>query len=395
MEKVGINKTIFVIYLGLLSIVGFLATDMYLPAFDQMRIDFNTTANSITATLSVYLAGFSIAQLLWGPIADKTGKLKAILLGMSIFSIATFGIYLTHNVYLLLVFRLIQAIGACSAAVSWQAIVIERYSRQEANRVFATIMPLVALSPALAPILGAYLMNYFSWRSIFLVLIFIALVLVVYTLIQIQVENREEVITKDKEEVQMGYFTFFKSKLYLGNVMMYGFCSAGFFAWLTGAPFFLKEMGLTESEIGLTFVPQTITFILGGYLCRWFVQKRDGQKLVLPLVLMYGVSMTAILVVYLLDMATLTMLLIPFSFMAFSNGALYPVIVAEALSYFPEVSGKAAALQNTLQMGICFLASAIVSIFSANALMATAWVMVGTVPFTLIAYKMSRSKLVG
>src|SRR5690554_1873241 len=164
------NKFHFLIYLALLSIIGFLATDMYLPAFDAMRSDLETTKNYIGASLTLFLGGFAIGQLIWGPISDKYGKPKAILLGLSIFVISSAGIFFTENVFMLLALRILQALGGCAAAVSWQALVIERYPENETNKVFASIMPLVALSPALAPLLGVWILQHFGWRYIFIIL---------------------------------------------------------------------------------------------------------------------------------------------------------------------------------------------------------------------------------
>lgn len=90
MVKEQKNNFLFFAYLAGLSIVGFLATDMYLPAFDKMRIDLNTTKSNISATLSLFLAGYAIAQLVWGPISDKLGKRKTILMGLSIFMVSSF-----------------------------------------------------------------------------------------------------------------------------------------------------------------------------------------------------------------------------------------------------------------------------------------------------------------
>jgi len=179
MPKQNKNSFFFLVYLAGLSIIGFLATDMYLPAFDKMRIDLDTTKSSISATLSLFLAGYAIAQLMWGPISDKLGKPKTIIIGLSIFTLSSLIIFITESVTVFLILRLIQAIGVCAAAVSWQALVIERYPKEETNRVFASIMPLVALSPALAPLLGVYLLNHFGWRSIFITLAGIAVLLIV------------------------------------------------------------------------------------------------------------------------------------------------------------------------------------------------------------------------
>jgi Bcr/CflA subfamily drug resistance transporter len=384
------NSFLFFVYLTGLSIIGFLATDMYLPAFDKMRIDLNTSKSSIAATMSLFLAGYAIAQLLWGPISDKAGKPKTVLMGLSIFTIASLGIYFTHNVSILLILRLVQAIGVCAAAVCWQAMVIERYPKEETNKVFASIMPLVALSPALAPLIGAFLLNHFTWRSIFIVLAILAVLLILYTLTIKEDKKTDHRPGKTADSSsERNYFSLLKSKKYLGNVLIYALCSATFFAWLTGSPFFLKELGYNESEIGFSFFPQTVAFLIGGYGYRSISTKIDGRKLIPALLIINGACCLSLYLITISITPTLTILLIPFCLMAFSNGACYPIVVAEALKSFPNNLGKAAALQNTIQLGICFLASAVVSLFSKNALLSTTIVMCCTIPFTFIAYRLS------
>lgn len=384
------NSFLFFIYLTGLSIIGFLATDMYLPAFDKMRIDLDTTKSSISATLSLFLAGYCIAQLLWGPISDKVGKPKTVLMGLSIFTVASLCIYFTENVTVLLVLRLVQAIGVCAAAVSWQALVIERYPKKQTNKIFASIMPLVALSPALAPLIGAFLLNYFGWRSIFIALAIIAVFLILYTftLIKDKTHTNQEgkPIIPASEKT---YLSLLKSKTYLGNVLIYALCSAAFFAWLTGSPFFLKELGYNESEIGFSFFPQTIAFLVGGYGYRSLTNKIEGKKLLPALLVLYSISCISLYLITILITPTLTILLVPFCMMAFANGACYPIVVAEALKQFPHNLGKAAAMQNTIQLGICFLASAIVSLFSKDALLSTTIVISCTVPFVYIGHRLT------
>ncbi|TCC96921.1 purine nucleoside transporter PunC [Pedobacter hiemivivus] len=384
------NSFLFFIYLVGLSIIGLLATDMYLPAFDKMRVDLGSTKSSIGATMSLFLAGYAIAQLIWGPISDKAGKPKTVLIGLSIFTIASVGIFFTESVNVLLLLRLVQAIGVCAAAVCWQALVIEKYPSEETNKIFASIMPLVALSPALAPVMGASLLNYFGWRSIFIALALISILLILYTLTikeeKIGDSHTAKPVNSTEERT---YLSLLRSKGYVGNVLIYALCSAAFFAWLTGCPFFLKELGYNESEIGFSFFPQTIAFLIGGYGYRSLSTKIEGKKLLPTLLILYSISCASLYLITISIKPTLTILLIPFCLMALVNGACYPIVVAAALKPFPHNSGKAAAMQNTIQLGICFLASAIVSLFSKDALLITTIVMAGTIPFVYLGHRLS------
>ncbi|SKC01839.1 drug resistance transporter, Bcr/CflA subfamily [Sphingobacterium nematocida] len=382
------SNFLFLVYLAGLSVIGFLATDMYLPAFDKMRADLDTSKNSISASLTLFLAGYAIAQLLWGPLADKIGKPRSILMGLGIFTAASLSIYFTYDVTVLLALRLVQAIGVCAAAVSWQALVIERYPAEQTNKVFATIMPLVALSPALAPLLGVFLLDHFNWRSIFIVLAFIALPLMIYTL---TLESKTTVgHGSEPKKKGESYIQLLQSRTYIGNVMIYAVCSGAFFAWLTGSPFFLKELGYNEGQIGFSFVPQTIAFMLGGYGYRALSDRMEGRRILPFLLVLYSVAVIGVLAITLITTPTLVMLLIPFCLMALANGACYPIVVAQAMKLFPNSLGKASALQNALQLGTCFLASGIVSLFSSNALLTTALVVVGTIPFVIIGFRLSK-----
>ena len=375
----------FMFYLAGLSMLGYLATDMYLPAFGAMQQELQTSASSISASLSIFLAGFAIAQLLWGPVSDKIGRKPVLLAGLGLFALGCLGILWVETAAQLLILRFVQAVGVCSAAVSWQALVVDRYRDGKANRVFATIMPLVALSPALAPLLGAWLLNHFSWRSIFVVLLAITLLLLIPTA-RLKERKKAASDTELKSKNAISFWQLLKSPVFSGNVMMFAACSAGFFAWLTGSPFILGDMGYSPNVIGLSYVPQTLAFLLGGFGCRSALSRMKGNTLLPWLLAGYAISMIALYLIATLTTPTLATLLIPFCLMALVNGACYPIIVANALTPFPANTGKAAALQNTLQLGLCFIASMMVSAYISQPLLATVTVMLSTVVLAAIGY---------
>jgi len=374
----------FMLYLAGLSMLGFLATDMYLPAFSAMQISLMTSPGMISASLSIFLGGFAIGQLLWGPLSDRIGRKPVLLLGLTLFAVGCLGVIWVENVRALLALRFLQAMGVCAAAVTWQAIVVDRFSADVAKKTFASIMPLVALSPALAPLLGAWVLNHFDWEAIFALLTAVAALLLIATF-----TLRENKPAEHKSAEKAGFGTLLKSRVYSGNVIIYAACSAGFFAWLTGSPFILSDMGYSPGVIGLSYVPQTIAFLLGGFGCRLLISKVDGNKILPWLLTGYGMSVAGLFCVAMFTDAGLVSLLIPFCFMALVNGAIYPIVVANALMPFPANTGKAAALQNTLQLGLCFLASLLVSAFIAQPLIATVTTMLSTLLLVVLGRWMS------
>ena len=313
----------FLVWLAGLSVLGFLATDMYLPAFAAIQADLQTPASAVSASLSLFLAGFAAAQLLWGPLSDRYGRKPVLLIGLTIFALGSLGMLWVENAATLLVLRFVQAVGVCAAAVIWQALVTDYYPSQKVNRIFATIMPLVGLSPALAPLLGSWLLVHFSWQAIFATLFAITVVLIlpIFWL---------KPTTKARNNSQDGltFTDLLRSKTYRGNVLIYAACSASFFAWLTGSPFILSEMGYSPAVIGLSYVPQTIAFLIGGYGCRAALQKWQGKQLLPWLLVLFAVSVIATWAAGFISHVSLVEILIPFCVMAIANGAIYPIVVA-------------------------------------------------------------------
>lgn len=373
----------FLVWLAGLSVLGFLATDMYLPAFAAIQQDLNTSAASVSASLSLFLAGFAIGQLFWGPLSDRYGRKPVLLSGLVIFAIGCLGMLWVQDATLMLALRFIQAIGVCAAAVTWQAMVTDYYPAHSTNRIFAAIMPLVGLSPALAPLLGSWLLVHFEWQAIFTVLFAITLLLMLPAL-RLKAAKKTVVGTQQK----LTFLALLRSREYSGNVLIYAACSASFFAWLTGSRFILHEMGYSPTVIGLSYVPQTIAFLVGGYGCRAALQKWSGQQILPWLLVIFSISVAATWLVGLQANATLVGLMIPFCAMAVVNGGIYPIVVAQALKPFPQATGRAAALQNTLQLGLCFIASLLVSTLIATPLQTTTSVMLISIVLAGIGYRM-------
>lgn len=376
----------FLVWLAGLSVLGFLATDMYLPAFAAMQQDLDTSAASISASLSLFLAGFALGQLFWGPLSDRYGRKPVLLSGLAIFAVGCLGMLWVQNATLMLALRFLQAIGVCAAAVTWQAMVTDYYPAQRTNRIFATIMPLVGLSPALAPLLGSWLLVHFEWQAIFATLFAITLLLMLPAL-RLKAAAKSATVTEKK----ITFLALLRSREYSGNVLIYAACSASFFAWLTGSPFILHEMGYGPTAIGLSYIPQTIAFLVGGYGCRALLQKWSGQQMLPWLLVIFAVSVAATWLVGLQTHASLVALMIPFCLMAVVNGGIYPIVVAQGLKPFPQATGRAAALQNTLQLGLCFLTSLLVSALIATPLLTTTSVMLVSILLAGVGYRLQQT----
>ncbi|MGL4895532.1 MAG: purine nucleoside transporter PunC [Shewanella sp.] len=367
---VNIKFFVFLFYLAMLSMLGFIATDMYLPAFKAIEGSFSSSPSQVAMSLTCFLAGLALGQLLYGPLVNKIGKRYALIVGLIIFALASLFIANSDSILMLNTARFFQAIGACSAGVIWQAIVVEQYDADKAQGIFSNIMPLVALSPALAPILGAYILNGFGWRAIFITLCVIAFLLILMTLYFVPSKAQQQ----HSEQSSVSYFQILKNTRYLGNVIIFGACSGAFFAYLTVWPIVMEQHGYQATEIGLSFIPQTIMFIVGGYASKLLI-KRLGADITLNVLLtIFTLCVTSIVLATLVFNAdTIFPLLISFSILAAANGAIYPIVVNGALQQFSQNAAKAAGLQNFLQISIAFGASSVVALWASAGEVAIGW----------------------
>lgn len=287
----------------------------------------------------------------------------------------------------MLVARFAQALGACSATVIWQAVVVDRYEGKVSERVFATIMPLVALSPALAPLAGAMLEHQFGWRSIFIALVGFGAVLSIMTLKETESANLTKKQEKVSVQLRRDYAQILSSKKFIGNMIIFAACSAAFFAYLTGSPFVMAAMGYSGADIGLSYAPQTVAFIVGGYGCRTLLNKYDSQQL-LPWILKLFFASVAVMFMISVqtEPTTIWPILVPFCFLAVANGAIYPLIISKALEDFKNCSATAAGLLNFLQTMVCFAASGLVSAFAVHGLITVTTAMFITGFVAVIGY---------
>ncbi len=388
MNSVSNTKYFFFLgYLALLSMLGFIATDMYLPAFKAIEDTMQATPAQVASSLTCFLAGLAIGQLLYGPLVQRIGKRNSLLIGLIIFAIASFSLASSDTVLSFNIARFFQALGACSAGVIWQAIVIEKYDSEKAQNVFSNIMPLVALSPALAPLLGAFILDISGWQSIFLLLTVLAAFLMLLTLAFVP---KETVHHEDVEvSAPISYWGILQNTKYLGNVIIFGACSGAFFAYLTVWPIVMEQHGFAAKEIGLSFIPQTIMFIVGGYASKILIRKVGGEKTLTIMLACFGLCVLSIVLSSLVFKAeSILPLLVAFSILAAANGAIYPIVVNCALQEFTKNAAKAAGLQNFLQMSIAFGASSLVALWAASGEVAIGWGILVCAILVFIGYKL-------
>ena len=174
-----LGATGLIILIALLSAFIPLSTDLYLPALPGMSAYFGVSADRINLTLTTFFIFFAMGTLLWGPLSDHYGRKPILLVGLGLYIIASALCAFAWSVNVLVLFRILQAVGGSAAGAVATAVVKDVYSGRKRESVLAIVQSMVTISPAVAPVLGAFLLRILSWRGVFWVLTGIGVVALV------------------------------------------------------------------------------------------------------------------------------------------------------------------------------------------------------------------------
>lgn len=166
-------STSWIMLLALLTALGPLSIDMYLPALPQMAKDFGVSTQMVANTLPAYFLGLAIGQLIYGPLSDRIGRKKPLYFGLSLYVVASLLCVLASNEWALIAARVLQALGGCVGVVIARAAIRDRLDMNASAQAFASMMIVMGVAPILAPTLGALVLSYFNWHAIFVFLMMI------------------------------------------------------------------------------------------------------------------------------------------------------------------------------------------------------------------------------
>lgn len=239
-------------FLALISAFPPLSTVLYLPALPQMVEALDTTQTSVNMTLSMFFLFYSVGLLFWGPLSEKFGRKPILLSGLTIYVVASLFCAFSQQVEQLIAGRIVQALGGSAATVVATAIVKDIYSGREREKVMATIMSMVIIAPMVAPVLGALLLKYTSWRTIFLMLAAIGAIALLGGML-----FRETLSEKFTGSVIGSWYRLLvvlKNLGFSSLLLIFSLAPIALMAFLASASYiYIDGFGLTEGQFSLFF----------------------------------------------------------------------------------------------------------------------------------------------
>ncbi|OKY52619.1 multidrug effflux MFS transporter [Megasphaera cerevisiae] len=253
------------VLLGMLTAIAPLSTDMYLPALPVMMNDFDVSPSMIQLTLTASMAGMAAGQIIAGPVSDDKGRRKPLIIGMALFAASTVGCIFSPSIYVFLLFRLVQGLSGGAGIVIARAITRDVCKGPALTRFFSMLMLVNGIAPILAPVIGGQILQFSTWKGIFVFLAFIGGILAVSSAVMpetLQVRHRASggVLASIK-----GFRHLFGQAYFMGHCMMQCFAFAAFFAYIAGSSFVFQNVyGVSPQIFSLIFGINGIGLLISG-----------------------------------------------------------------------------------------------------------------------------------
>lgn len=378
-----IAGVLFLSILGALMAVTSLSTDIYLPAMPEMAKELQGDAE---LTVTGFLIGFAVAQLIWGPISDQIGRRKPMFIGMVLFTIGSLGCALSTSMEQIVFWRVFQAFGACTAPMLARAMVRDLFSRTRAAQMLSTLMIIMAIAPIGGPLLGGQMITFTTWHSIFILLAVIGGFLFLSIFLLPETLNTDKRTKASISSAFVNYFHLLSHKTFMRYTLCVTFYYVSAYAFITGSPnVYITYFGIDAQHYGWLFAVNIVGVMGMSFINRSLVHRFELQTL---LKIATGIATIATLVMAVTVKADFVPIyfIIAMVFIFFSmNGIVAAVSTAAALDEVPHIAGSASALIGSLQYGSGIISTILLAFFNDGTPWAMVWIMS---LFTLFSFLM-------
>lgn len=358
MKNFTLMQWIVILILSLLTALEPLCIDMYLPGFIQIADAFSTPINSVQISLTTFLGGFAIGQLLWGPLADRFGRKKPILVSLLIFILASIACLFVTSIEQLWAVRFIQAIGGCGGVVISRAVVTDYFDKNNTLKIFALLALIMGVAPIVAPAIGTAVLNAFEWIGLFHAMVVLGVALFILTLLGLPETYRKNK-NREKTNVWLDYWQILKVRKFLVYSILAGLANGALMIYVANGPFLIMEYGGFSGEIfSLIIGINALGLMVGSYLTTIMQKYIRTSTLVKYALLFMGLASVILFGVMYWDAGILPILIVLF-FYVFPIGVLFPTTTELAITPFIDNSGTASALFGSIQLMVAFICSMI------------------------------------
>jgi MFS transporter, DHA1 family, multidrug resistance protein len=338
--------------LGLFTFCGTVGMHVFVPALPAAAKDLHATPAALELTISLYILGLAVGQLVYGPASDRFGRRPTLLVGLSIFTIASIAGLFAPDTHTLVLARFFQAVGGCSGLVLARAIIRDTSQAHEAARRLALTNLLVTAGPAVAPLIGAGLSSVWGWRTILMGLSALGVANLVLAW-RILPETRPEALFVNASGYARDYFGLLRSRQFLGYAIGGGCATTSLYAFIACAPFiFVDRLHAPTASVGVYLALLVSGLWLGSLLASQLIARFSLTRFVVVSNAVSVVAAATLLVLLIADRATLVGIIAAMFVFSVGVGAAAPAALVQAISVNPRVTGTASGLYGSVQMAV-------------------------------------------
>lgn len=345
------------VVLGSLSAFAPLSIDMYLPAFPAMARELTATPSDIQLTLTACTIGLAVGQLIAGPLSDRLGRRRPLLVGLAIYLLASVACVVAPSALSLTVLRLVQGIGGAAGIVISRAVARDLFEGRELAKFFSLLMLVNSLGPVVAPALGAVVLHWTTWRGVFVVLSVIGLLLLVMTTLALA----ESLPRERRSRGGLSIGSLLADRVFLGYALSCALAFAALFAYISGSSFVLQNTyGLSAPLFSLVFGVNSLAIMAASQVNSWLLNRFSPRRLLAAGLIGTVLGAVALLASVLAGFG-LPGVLPALFVLAAAVGMVFPNATALAMADHPDKAGNASALLGTSQFLIGGLAAPLAS----------------------------------
>lgn len=380
------SKSLVLFVILFMTPLGQMCIDVYAPSFPAIATYFNTSNGSVQLTVAIFLFGYGVGQLLYGPISDSIGRRLPLICGMLLFVGGSVLAVIAPSMWVLFLARLLQGLGITSTSVMFKTIATDSFDGKALAKVFSYASIMWGMGPIVAPAIGGYIQHYFGWRYNFVFLLVFG-ILVLLSVIFFLEETHKKPTMFNFSVMRSRIKTLYTHKIFYGGVLMIAMNYLMLLVFNIMAPFLVQDV-LHKTAINYGHIALFIGlfYFIGAVLCRFLLDHFSERLIVMTAIVIAMLAGAVMLLAALYRPLSVSNILVPTIIIVFSSALIFPVVMKHYMSTFSAFSGAASAwLGVTVQVfstGMTFF----ISRLHTNNAIPMASIYVGMTVVSLLAY---------
>ncbi|MEQ9744666.1 multidrug effflux MFS transporter [Pectobacterium actinidiae] len=370
-----LEKTSGVFFIAILSaLMAFtsLSTDIYLPAMPIMAKELQ---GDVELTITGFLIGFCIAQLIWGPLSDHLGRRIPLFIGMVLFIIGSVGCALSTDMLQIVFWRVFQALGACTGPMLARAMIRDLFSRTRAAQMLSTLIIVMAIAPIAGPLLGGQLIKVTSWHTIFWLLAVIGVVMLISLRWLPETLPEDRWVKASLPNAFRNYYALLTNANFMRFTLCLTFYYVAAYAFITGSAFvYITYFGIDPQHYGWLFALNIVGVMGMSVVNRRLVQRYPLEKLLKFAVLIAAAASFVLAIGTKLHIGGIILIVVSVFVFFSMNGIIAATSTAAALDAVPNMAGSASALIGSLQYGSGIISSLLLALLRDGTPWTMAWI---------------------